>query len=125
MSVKMGQHESNGVTAKQYQMDEAQATELRQHAVEVSNAVEARIVGEVGAGERIRRSTQNVQIAGMGPAEYWGTQLWQVSKLFRLSWCLLSPSVKLRCISTKSSDDRYECPFVFHAMVCMRRDKPN
>lgn len=81
----MSQHESNGVTAKQSQMDEVQAKELRQLAVEVSNAVEARIKGEAGAGERIRRSTQNVQIAGMGPAEYWGTQLWQVSKLFLLS----------------------------------------
>lgn len=63
----------------QSQMDETKARELRQLAVEVSDAVEARIMGDPGAGERIRRSTQKVQIAGMGPAEYWGTQLWQAS----------------------------------------------
>lgn len=79
MLMRMGQHESNGVVAMQSQMDETEARKLRQLAAEVSNAVEARIVGEAGAGERIRRSTQHVQIAGMGPAEYWGTQLWQVS----------------------------------------------
>lgn len=82
----MSQHESNGVTAMQYQVDDTKARELRQLAVEVSNAVEARIMGQAGAGERIRRSTQNVQIAGMGPAEYWGTQLWQASKPFLLPW---------------------------------------
>lgn len=84
--LKMDQHKSNGVTAKQYQMDEAEARDLRRLAVEVSDAVEARIMGESGAGERIRRSTQKVQVAGMGPAEYWGTQLWQVSKAFVLPW---------------------------------------
>lgn len=86
----MAQHESNGVTAKQYQMDETQARELRQLVAEVSNAIEARIMGEAGAGERIRRSTQNVQIAAMGPADYWGTQLWQVSTSFPLSCWHLS-----------------------------------
>lgn len=75
----MSQHESNVVTAMHYQVDDTKARELRQLAVEVSNAVEARIMGQANAGERIRRSTQNVQIAGMGPAEYWGTQLWQAS----------------------------------------------
>lgn len=84
--LKMSQHKSNGVTAKQYQMDETEARELRRLAAEVSDAVEARIMGESGAGERIRRSTQKVQVAGMGPAEYWGTQLWQVSKAFVLPW---------------------------------------
>lgn len=84
--VKMGQHKSNGVTAKQYQMDETKAEELRRLAAEVSDAVEARIMGDSGAGERIRRSTQKVQIAGMGSAEYWGTQLWQASEAFFLPW---------------------------------------
>ncbi|KAL1882947.1 hypothetical protein Daus18300_000585 [Diaporthe australafricana] len=75
----MGQHETNGVTAMQFQMDETKARELRQLAAQVSDAVEARIKGEAGAGERIRGSTQEVQIAGMGPGDYWGTQLWQVA----------------------------------------------
>lgn len=80
----MDQHKSNGVTAKQYQMDETKAGELRRLAAEVSDAVEAHIKGESASGERIRRSTQKVQIAGMGPAEYWGTQLWQASVPFPL-----------------------------------------
>ena len=80
----MSEKRSDVVTAMPYQMDETQARELRQLAVDISDAVEARITGEPGAGERIRRSTQKVQIAGMGPAEYWGTQLWQASKLFIL-----------------------------------------
>lgn len=70
----------------QSQMDETKARELRQLAVEVSDAVEARIMGDPAAGERIRRSTQKVQIAGMGPAEYWGTQLWQASQFFFYHW---------------------------------------
>lgn len=88
----MGQHKSNVGSAVQYQMDKTQARELRRLAVEVSDAVEARIMGEPGAGERIRRSTQEVQIAGMGPADYWGTQLWQASKSFHSLLATLSPS---------------------------------
>lgn len=84
--VRMSQHKSNGAAAKQYQMDETKAEELRRLAAEVSDAVEARIMGDSGAGERIRRSTQKVQIAGMGPAEYWGTQLWQASRTFLPPW---------------------------------------
>lgn len=61
-------------------MSDQQAASLRHHAAQVSEAVEARIRGDAAAGERIRRSTQQVQIAGMGPAEYWGTQLWQPLK---------------------------------------------
>lgn len=60
-------------------MDEAEASELRRMAAEVNEAVEARIRGEAGAAERLRRSTQNVDMKGLGPFEYWGNQLWQVS----------------------------------------------
>ena len=55
-----------------------EASQLRQMAREVSEAVEARIRGDAGSGEQVRRATQQLQIAGMSPAEYWGTQLWQV-----------------------------------------------
>lgn len=60
-------------------MDSEQASQLRKLAAEVNDAVEARIRGDAGAVERVRRSTQAVQMVGMGPFEYWGNQLWQVS----------------------------------------------
>lgn len=58
----------------------AQAEELRRLAADVNDAVEARIRGERGAIERIRRTTQSVQMSGMGPFEYWAHQLWQPLK---------------------------------------------
>lgn len=60
-------------------MDSEQASQLRKLAADVNDAVEARIRGEAGSVERVRRATQEVQMAGMGPFEYWGNQLWQVS----------------------------------------------
>ncbi|GIZ44061.1 hypothetical protein CKM354_000727000 [Cercospora kikuchii] len=61
-------------------LNAAQADELRRLAAEVNDAVEARIRGEPGAVEKIRRTTQSVQLAGMGAFEYWGNQLWQPLK---------------------------------------------
>jgi hypothetical protein len=60
-------------------MDTEHASRLRKLAAEVDDAVEARIRGEAGAVERVRRAAQGVQMVGMGPFEYWGNQLWQVS----------------------------------------------
>lgn len=54
------------------------AESLRQMARDVSEAVEARIRGDAGSGELLRRSTQKLQIEGMGHGQYWITQLWQV-----------------------------------------------
>ncbi|KAI5360201.1 putative O-methyltransferase domain, S-adenosyl-L-methionine-dependent methyltransferase [Septoria linicola] len=66
-------------------LDSQQADELRRLAAEVNDAVEARVRGEAGAVERLRRTTQSVQMCGMGSFEYWGNQLWQPLK----SICLI------------------------------------
>lgn len=67
-----------GYSTTRTNMDETQAEALRQLAKDVSKAVEARIAGEAGAVELIRRSTQKLQAVGMGPFEYWGVKGGQV-----------------------------------------------
>lgn len=61
-------------------LDMAHAAELRRLAAAVHDAVEARIRGDTGGAERLRRSTQDVQMCGMGAFNYWSSQLWQPLK---------------------------------------------
>lgn len=117
-------------------LNAAQADELRRLAAEVNDAVEARIRGEAGAVEKIRRTTQSVQLAGMGAFEYWGNQLWQPLK----SICLVmaqeigvlpklnahaGPVDAASIAKSVSSDELLICKTVVFALVHLLTEAKN